>query len=159
MCLSAVRRFLVSSSIKDILKDGLDETDIVPLVFTLMKVMDKFKELKGVEKKTILLEFLNDYIDNNIQDEDKKLLLKKIVSIVLPQAINLLAKINKLSIAITTREKISVLDPWNAANYLQQGKNYKAQGDLVKSSQMLEKILSFASNHPISAQAKIELAP
>ena len=68
-------------------------------------------------------------------------------------------QINKLSIAITAREKIIVLDPWNAANYLQQGKNYKAQGDLVKSSQMLEKILSFASNHPISAQAKIELAP
>ena len=85
----------LSTSIADILKDGLDETDIVPLVFTLMKVMDKFKELKGIEKKTILLEFLNDYIDNNIQDEDKKLFLKKIVSIVLPQAINLLAKINK----------------------------------------------------------------
>jgi O-antigen ligase len=68
-------------------------------------------------------------------------------------------QINKLSIAITTREKISVLDPWNAANYLQQGRNYKTQGDLVKSSKMLEKILSFASNHPISAQAKIELTP
>ena len=67
--------------------------------------------------------------------------------------------INKLSIAITAREKISALDPWNAANYLQLGKNYKVQGDLVKSSQMLEKILSFASNHPISEQAKIELAP
>jgi tetratricopeptide (TPR) repeat protein len=78
-------------------------------------------------------------------------------------ALNSIATVNeqisKLSIAITTRKKISVLDPWNAANYLQQGKNYKAQGDLVKSSQMLEKILSFASNHPISAQAKIELAP
>ena len=67
--------------------------------------------------------------------------------------------INKLSIAITAREKISALDPWNAANYLQLGKNYKTQGDLVKSSQILEKILSFASNHPISVQAKIELAP
>lgn len=66
---------------------------------------------------------------------------------------------NKLPIAITAREKIIVLDPWNAANYLQLGKNYKAQGELVKSSKMLEKILSFASNHPISAQAKIELAP
>lgn len=68
-------------------------------------------------------------------------------------------QINELSIAIATREKISVLDPWNAANYLQQGKNYKTQGDLVKSFQMLEKILSFASSHPISEQAKIELAP
>jgi tetratricopeptide (TPR) repeat protein len=66
---------------------------------------------------------------------------------------------NELPIAITAREKIIALDPWNAANYLQLGKNYKAEGDLVKSSQMLKKILSFASNDPISAQAKFELAP
>ena len=85
----------LSASIKDIIKDGLNENDIVPLVFTLMKALDKFQELKGVEKKGILLEFLNDYIENNVEDEDKKLFLKKIVSSVLPQAINLLAKMNK----------------------------------------------------------------
>jgi len=39
------------------------------------------------------------------------------------------------------------------------GKDYKAQGNLVKSKEMLDKILSFASANPIAEQAKTELAP
>jgi hypothetical protein len=38
------------------------------------------------------------------------------------------------------------------------GKYYKQQGDLSKSKEMLEKILSFASANQIADQAKIELA-
>ncbi len=65
---------------------------------------------------------------------------------------------NLIDQAIITREKLSKIDPWNAANYLALGKDYKLQGDLLKSRKMLEKILSFASAHPISNQAKIDLA-
>jgi hypothetical protein len=50
------------------------------------------------------------------------------------------------------------LDPWNAVNYLGLGKDYKAQGNLVKNKEMLDKILSFASANPIAEQAKTELA-
>jgi tetratricopeptide (TPR) repeat protein len=60
--------------------------------------------------------------------------------------------------AIEIRKQIIVLDPWNAANYLSLGVNYKILGDFYGSNQMLLKILSFAPSHPISAQAKIELA-
>jgi hypothetical protein len=41
------------------------------------------------------------------------------------------------------------------------GKDYKAQGDLVKSKEMLDKILSFAKGpnaDPIIEQAKVALA-
>jgi tetratricopeptide (TPR) repeat protein len=60
--------------------------------------------------------------------------------------------------AVYYREKIVQLDPWNAKNYLALGKYYKQQGDLDKSKEMLEKILSFASTNQIADQAKIELA-
>jgi hypothetical protein len=66
---------------------------------------------------------------------------------------------NNLSEAIINRKKMAELDPWNAANYLALGKNYKAQGDTINSKRMLDKIISFAPNHPIAAQAKIDLAP
>jgi len=66
-------------------------------------------------------------------------------------------QLNRIPDAITYREKMTKLDPWNAANYLALGKNYKAQGDFVKSKEILDKILSFASNHPIAQQAKTEL--
>ena len=64
---------------------------------------------------------------------------------------------NNLPAAIAARKKIARLDPWNAANYLQLGKNYKIQGDLINSKLMLNKILSFASNNAIATQALSEL--
>jgi O-antigen ligase len=67
-------------------------------------------------------------------------------------------QLNRIPDAIFYREQMAKLDPWNAVNYLALGKNYKNQGDLVKSKEMLDKILSFASNDPIAEQAKTELA-
>jgi len=68
-------------------------------------------------------------------------------------------QLNQLPEAINYREQMAKLDPWNAVNYLGLGKDYKAQGNLVKSKEMLDKILSFASANPIAEQAKTELAP
>jgi O-antigen ligase len=65
---------------------------------------------------------------------------------------------NRIPEAVIYREKISEIDPWNADNYLSLGKNYKAQGDLVKARAMLDKILSFAAGKEIAQQAKIDLA-
>ena len=67
-------------------------------------------------------------------------------------------QLNDLPKAISYREKIIKLDPWNAKNYLALGNYYKQQGDLGKSKVMLEKILSFAVTNQIADQAKIELA-
>lgn len=60
--------------------------------------------------------------------------------------------------AIYYRQAIAKLDPWNAKNYLALGNYFKQQGDLVKTKEMLEKILSFAATNQIADQAKIELA-
>jgi O-antigen ligase len=76
-------------------------------------------------------------------------------------ALNILVRtyeqINRIPEAIMYREKISQIDPWNADNYLSLGKNYKAQGDLIKTKAMLDKILSFASGKEIAEQAKTDL--
>jgi O-antigen ligase len=67
--------------------------------------------------------------------------------------------LNRKSEALAYRLKIVEMDPWNAVNYLAIGKIYKEQGNLVESTQMLNKILSFASSDPIAVQAKAELSP
>jgi tetratricopeptide (TPR) repeat protein len=70
-------------------------------------------------------------------------------------------KYNQIPVAIEYRLKIAKLDPWNALNYLQLGIDYKVQGDLIKSKEMLEKILSFSTGvvgGPISEEAKKELS-
>jgi O-antigen ligase len=76
-------------------------------------------------------------------------------------AINVLAltyqNTNQVEKAIYYRLKMAILDPWNAANFLELGKLYKIQGNVVGSKEMLDKIILIAPNHPIAVQAKMEL--
>ena len=68
---------------------------------------------------------------------------------------------NKIPDAIIYRNKMALLDPWNAVNYLVLAKNYELQGDLINSKAMVDKILSFATGpegSPIAEQAKKVLA-
>ena len=77
-------------------------------------------------------------------------------------ALNILVRMyeqtNRIPEAVIYREKIAQIDPWNADNYLSLGKNYKVQGDLIKTKAILDKILSFAAGKEIAEQAKIDLA-
>lgn len=61
--------------------------------------------------------------------------------------------------AISLRKEIIKLDPWDASNYLQLGKNYKAVGDFSAMLKMQEKIISFASGTVEGDQAVTELLP
>lgn len=59
---------------------------------------------------------------------------------------------------ILFRSEISVLDPWNANNFLMLGVAYKQMGDLASSKAMLKKIISFTPNSEIAKKALIELS-
>jgi O-antigen ligase len=63
-------------------------------------------------------------------------------------------EINK---ALAMREKIAVLDPWNANNYLQMAFNYKYINDDVNKKVYFEKAFSFAPNDENVIKAKLEL--
>lgn len=60
---------------------------------------------------------------------------------------------NNIENVILLRERISTLDPWNADNYLQLLKLYKASGDTVGVEAMRAKIFSFAANTDIAKSA------
>ena len=66
-------------------------------------------------------------------------------------------KTGKYNDSISIREKISVLDPWNAKNYLNLGLNYKAINNFDRMNEMLNKIESFAPNTPEATSARIQL--
>jgi O-antigen ligase len=111
----------------------------------------------GASQRLAIDGFINDGIAGfiKIHEQDPKNL----------DAINALSiiydQMGDVSNSIIYRKKLALLDPWNAVNYLALGKDYKAQGDLVKSRAMLDKILSFSTGaigSPIAEQAKTELA-
>ena len=55
--------------------------------------------------------------------------------------------------AISVRNKISIIDPWNADNYLKLLVLYKNNGDLGNANEMKNKILNFAPNTDIAKTA------
>ena len=75
--------------------------------------------------------------------------------------LNVLANIyesgNKPNLAIPYRIKLIELNPWNAKNYLQLGKNYRDLGEYSKMDSMLLKIKSFASSTEVYKIATTEL--
>lgn len=63
----------------------------------------------------------------------------------------------QLDAAISYREKIAQLDPFNTRNYLQLGREYKAKGNTIKVKAILEKINSYDRVSQESKSANTEL--
>lgn len=66
-------------------------------------------------------------------------------------------QLGKLEEVKKFRLQIATYDPFNAENYLQLGRNYKALGNVAKMNEMRTKILSFAPNTEEAKQAISEL--
>jgi len=64
---------------------------------------------------------------------------------------------NEINKALSVREKIAILDPWNANNYLQMALDYKYIGDKVNQKLYFDKAFSFAPNDENVIKAKLEL--
>jgi len=61
---------------------------------------------------------------------------------------------NNITNEISLRNRIASTDPWNAANYLELLKLYKASGDLVRAKAMKDKIWSFAPGTDVAKTAE-----
>jgi len=61
---------------------------------------------------------------------------------------------NDISKLIEIRKRIAAVDPWNAENYLQLLKLYKATGDTISMEAMKVKIFSFAAGTDIAKTAE-----
>jgi tetratricopeptide (TPR) repeat protein len=110
----------------------------------------------------ILESSINLYL-NGYKEEGKELLEKLAVTYprnfdVLQVNAGLYEEERDFIAAISYRERISKIDPYNALNYLILGQDYKNIGDLRNKKLVLEKILSFAPNTPEAQRAIVDLA-
>jgi hypothetical protein len=83
----------ISKSLDDSIKD-LSLDNIIDLVPQLIKCVDKYKKLKGIEKKQLVIELINHFIDITDGFGDDAIIdpiLKKIV----PSVIDNLIKVDK----------------------------------------------------------------
>jgi tetratricopeptide (TPR) repeat protein len=59
--------------------------------------------------------------------------------------------------SILKRNEITKLDPWNAKNYLELGRDYKLIGEFTEMERCKKIILEFAANTPEASIALTEL--
>ena len=92
----------ISKSLEDSIKD-LSLDNIIDLVPQLIKCVDKYKKLKGIEKKQLVIELINHFIDITDGFGDDAIIdpiLKKIV----PSVIDNLIKVDKKQLKL--KEKL-----------------------------------------------------
>ena len=98
---------------------------------------------------TVLEKSISDF-DENIDKHPNSINSYNVIA-------NIYESLKKPKEAEPYRLAIIKMNPWNAKNYLQLGKNYKAQQDYTNMEKMFKKIESFASETEVYTQAKNEL--
>ncbi len=128
------------------------------------------------ENKPVVLQYVNKVLQNPVSDpfykfrttyflydmgytqESYEIASKSLASdsnnpLVLNGVLSLEELRNNMTNVVSIRKQIALVDPWNADNYLQLLKIYKAKGDLVNAVAMQTKILSFAAKTEIAKTA------
>lgn len=87
--------------IKKILNgEKMSASNVMFILVSLMQTVESFNNLKGVNKKHLILSVLNKYIEEEVEDEDEERTLKLLVSMTLPSAMDMLVSIDKKELKI-----------------------------------------------------------
>ncbi len=78
----------------------LTPNNIIIILINLMQIADKYVDLKGAQKKAVVLEAILQLIDSEIEDESEKEKFKQFVLLTLPSVVDSFVKLdtNKLKI-------------------------------------------------------------
>lgn len=82
----------------------LNRSNIVVILLSLMQSVENYKNLTGLQKKTLILDTLNNVINDIIDDEQEAMELKLLVQLTLPSVIDTFISIDKKKIAIKIKK-------------------------------------------------------
>lgn len=85
--------------------EKLTEANILHIVLQIMKIVDKYPELKGEEKKQIIIDVLKKYVNENAEEERKATLLT-LIDLTLPVAIDTFIALDKSEMVIKFKKKV-----------------------------------------------------
>ena len=103
----------IDTNIVDTIINHVDRTEevnnistqsLIVIVILLMKEIESFSELKGVEKKEYIIVILKKIIEKKVSDEQTKLYLNSITETTLPLMIDTIVKLDKNQIKIKTKK-------------------------------------------------------
>lgn len=88
-------------------KNNIEITDIVGVTINMMKIVDKYKNINGVQKKNLILHILGKLIDDKIEDEQLVNNLKFIINMTMPFVIDTFISIDKRELIIKMKKRCS----------------------------------------------------
>lgn len=93
---------ILSSLLKN---DNLNSQNIIKVCLNLMQVIEKFKNIHGIEKRDIVLKTLQLYVTDNVTDNKDVLLF--LIENVLPSMIETFISIDKKELKIKIKKSIN----------------------------------------------------
>lgn len=75
--------------------ENITSNNLIFVVTNLMSVIGKYTDINGIQKKEIVINFINNSINNSNLNSDDKFVLNSIVSNVVPGAIDMLVEVAK----------------------------------------------------------------
>lgn len=96
--------------IKNILGRGkITSANMVAVLLSLMQIVENYSDVKGVQKKAIILDALTHIIDDQIDDTQEAMNLKLLVQMTLPSVIDTFVSLDKKEISIKLKKTCSKL--------------------------------------------------
>jgi len=88
-----------------IFKNKKIEADVIlSIVVTLMQIVDRYPDLKGIEKKLVVIGVLIRYVEENVEDEKTRGDLIMFINLVLPNVIDTFIAIDRRELKIKTEK-------------------------------------------------------
>ena len=94
--------------LKKVVGDGkLTTTNVITILVSLMQTVDGYVDLKGAQKKAVVLEAILHLIEEEVQDETEKEQFKQLVLLTLPSVVDNFVKLDKKKLKIKTKKVIN----------------------------------------------------
>ena len=93
------------NELSNILKGNkLTTINAISIVISLMKIVETYDNLKGEQKKQIILQVLTMFIEDSVHDDDELNELNSLIEILLPIIIDTVISIDKKEIQIKVKK-------------------------------------------------------
>lgn len=90
--------------------EKINTTNVVSIVTNLIQIVEKYPDIKGEQKKLLLIHVLKNFVKNNLDDEEKIAVLT-FIDLFLPSVIDTIISVDKKEIVIKMKKSFKVCFP------------------------------------------------
>lgn len=98
-------------NLSDILEgEKINTTNVVLIATNLIQIVERYPELKGVQKKLLLIHVLKRFVKDNLDGEEETAVLT-FIDLFLPSVIDTIISVDKKEIAIKMKKSFKICFP------------------------------------------------